>query len=128
MEKFLLKNYKQVIDDLRCKTCYVESMSQFVISYDLSVYKCTARDFVPINSIGMINSDGDFIQNNHYYDYYVNSSYEQDKCLKCKFLPSCFGPCIQKVIERSQNECNQHDVFEYIINKVKLYLLQKNIL
>lgn len=29
----------------RTTSCYTENKDQYVINYDLSVYKCTARDF-----------------------------------------------------------------------------------
>ena len=53
----------------KCATCYVDNIEQFVINYDLNVYKCTARDFSEKYSIGRINSDGVFEPNDLYYKY-----------------------------------------------------------
>ena len=56
---------------LKCATCYIDNMEQFVINYDMNVYKCTARDFCERYSIGRINGDGVFEPNNLYYKYYL---------------------------------------------------------
>lgn len=45
MELFVSHGYKKNLTDLSCYQCYTENMKQFVVNYDLSVFKCTARDF-----------------------------------------------------------------------------------
>lgn len=45
MELFVSHGYKKKLTDLSCYQCYTENMKQFVVNYDLSVFKCTARDF-----------------------------------------------------------------------------------
>ena len=99
LETFIKLGYKNtgfVTPRMSCG-CYVENMLQYVINYDLSVYKCTARDFLsPKTSIGVIDGKGDFSPNSNYYNYFVSSYIENEKCLACRFLPSCHGMCIQK--------------------------------
>ena len=54
----------------RCVSCYTENIDQYVINYDLSVYKCTARDFDSSHCIGKIRrTDGHFLPNGLYYKF-----------------------------------------------------------
>lgn len=74
-------------------------MEQFVINYNLDVYKCTARDYNGKYCIGKINADGKFLPNNMYYKYYTTQSpFLRKECMECELLPSCFFSiaCIQK--------------------------------
>lgn len=80
MEQFVSHGYKKNLTDLSCYQCYTENMKQFVVNYDLSVFKCTARDFSEKYSIGKIDNDGEFVPNNHFYDYFVRSSFENESC------------------------------------------------
>lgn len=80
MELFVSHGYKKKLTDLSCYQCYTENMKQFVVNYDLSVFKCTARDFSEKYSIGKIDNDGEFVPNNHFYDYFVRSSFENESC------------------------------------------------
>lgn len=66
MELFVSHGYKKKLTDLSCYQCYTENMKQFVVNYDLSVFKCTARDFSEKYSIGKIDNDGEFVPNNHF--------------------------------------------------------------
>lgn len=103
-----------------CRWCYAESMNQFVINFDLSVFKCTARDFTnPIYSIGNISKDGVFVPNDNYYKYFISSFFENETCLDCNVLPSCTGMCIQKKIENSIPRCPKENIMESIQNKLK---------
>lgn len=105
--------------------CYVENMLQYVINYDLSVYKCTARDFVSKkHSIGQIDNDGVFQPNSNYYNYFVSSAFENEKCLACTVLPSCAGMCIQKKIENSLPVCPRKNIEETLLNQIKLLINQ----
>lgn len=97
------KGYNNNIDKksflYRCSVCYVENMEQFVINYNLDVYKCTARDYNGKYCIGKINADGKFLPNNMYYKYYTTQSpFLRKECMECELLPSCFFSiaCIQK--------------------------------
>lgn len=89
------KGYNNNIDKksvlYRCSVCYVENMKQFVINYNLDVYKCTARDYNGKYCIGKINADGKFLPNNMYYKYYTTQSpFLRKECMECELLPSCF--------------------------------------
>lgn len=101
--------------------CYTENMQQYVINYDLNIYKCTARDFSnKAFSIGYIDNKGKFIPSPFYYKYYASKAgFENEQCLRCEYLPSCKCICIQKVLENKKNECNKERIREALIYRIK---------
>lgn len=124
------KGYKinQYVQSHRCSTCYVENMEQFVINYDLNVYKCTARDYDGKNCVGKICEDGHFQPNELYYKYYITPSpFLRKECMECELLPSCLYSiaCIQKTIEGCTPQCNKNIVKAFVNmtvkNKIKQY-------
>ena len=113
--------YKSRTDNLTVCQCYAESIAQYVINYDLSVYKCTARDFSANHSVGSIKN-GVFLPNSHYFDYSIRSDVEKEECRGCKLLPSCFGRCVQKRVENSVYNCDKEALLNSIFNNLYLYL------
>lgn len=106
-----------------CSWCYAENMNQYVINYDLNVYKCTARDFkVERHSVGVISTEGIFQPNQNYYKYFVASNFENETCLSCEMLPSCTGMCIQKKVEGSQMRCPKRNIQESVIRQLRSYI------
>ena len=112
----------------RCATCYTDNMEQFVVNYDLHVYKCTARDFNDRYSIGVIADDGTFKPNDLFYKYYVQqSSFLCDECLGCNLLPCCMNAnsCLQKAIEGNVQQCEKDEIEmnlrKSITNKILAY-------
>lgn len=103
--------------------CYAENSLQFVINYDLSVYKCTARDFSSQkHSIGKISEEGEFIPNPNYYNYFISSFMENEQCLACEYLPSCNGMCIQKKIEKSIPKCPKKEIQRSLLNQLSILI------
>lgn len=125
MGKFISAGYKKTHSSLGVASCYTENMKQFVINYDLFVYKCTARDFRREMAIGRIQEDGTLSLFPHYYDYYMSSGMERQECMECNFLPSCFGPCLQKRVESAPYNCDKEKMEESIVNNVLLYIQQQ---
>lgn len=108
----------------RCLSCYTENADQYVINYDLSVYKCTARDFDKQYSIGKILPNGKFLPNGLYYKYITEPApFINEVCLKCNILPSCMfaTSCLQKKIERSNHSCCK----ELINKNINTFISQK---
>lgn len=78
-------------------TCYADRMNQATINYDGNIFKCTARNFSEENKEGLLNDNGEIVWNdNKVRQRYKIPSFDNEKCLKCKYLPICFGDCIQK--------------------------------
>lgn len=120
------KGYNNNIDKksflYRCSVCYVENMEQFVINYNLDVYKCTARDYNGKYCIGKINADGKFLPNNMYYKYYTTQSpFLRKECMECELLPSCFFSiaCIQKKIEGYTPKCHKDLAKAFMLNTIR---------
>lgn len=101
--------------------CIYDKKNSFIINYDGKVYKCVARDYK--DSIGFLNTDGCLILNNDYNYYKLKKATDINKCVECKELPLCHGPCVQKISESNDIEklciLKQSDisVTEYIIKR-----------
>ena len=62
---------------------------------------------------------------------FADSTFNNEKCLNCKRLPLCYGPCIQKYYEtkigKSTFEClhdaSEISLKEYVIDKVNKNLI-----
>jgi len=121
LQLFQEAGYKAHKNHLTCHQCYAESMSQYVINYDLAVFKCTARDFSRRHCIGSIR-EGKFVPNNHFFDYCVPNDIIYEKCASCELLPSCMGRCVQKRIEGIPIKCDKEMLRKSIINDVLLYI------
>lgn len=110
----------QAIPSVRCTSCYTENADQFVINYNLDVYKCTARDFDGTHSVGKIDGKGNFTPNGAFYKYFSRPSpfTEHPECLECSFLPCCLcgSLCPQKQQENASFSCNKSEV-EATINR-----------
>lgn len=60
-------------------------------------------------------------------NHFSNSTFENKMCIRCKLLPICMGPCIQKVIENKNDDIrkvcylnfNEINVKDYIISIYK---------
>ena len=83
-EEYIDENYfsanAQIISKKGGYTCYAANENSLVITPDLYVRKCTVAIDDPINIVGRISDNGDFIKNNNfsqwikdYSDQYCNS-------------------------------------------------------
>lgn len=85
--------------------CYVSKRLHKTINYDGSVLKCTANDDLYAKSPkGIINDDGSITWNEEYYRNYSSFTFDNEECLKCKFLPVCYGQCPRNWI-KNKNVC-----------------------
>ena len=115
-----LKGYRTSSPGIRrrCVSCYTENVDQYVINYDLDVYKCTARDFDASHCIGKIRrTDGHFLPNGLYYKFCLEQSpFINNRCLQCHVLPSCLQAtsCVQKKLEGFSPVCMKEHIKEEI--------------
>ena len=90
-EEYIDENYfsanAQIISKKGGYTCYAANENSLVITPDLYVRKCTVAIDDPINIVGRISDNGDFIKNNNfsqwikdYSDQYCNSCFAQKTC------------------------------------------------
>lgn len=113
----------QSIPTVRSTTCYTENADQFMVNYNLDVYKCTARDFDGRFSIGKINLDGQFKPNGLFYRYLASPSpfTQQSDCLDCSYLPCCLCglSCPQKQLEGTAPQCDREAIKTTIERHIK---------
>jgi len=85
--------------------CYADKLQQAVINFDGRVFKCTARDFCNTKADGLLLPTGEIEWNIPFISKRLgNSTFENEFCINCNFLPACTGPCSQKMMELSDKE------------------------
>lgn len=84
--------------------CKADRKNEAAINYDGSVYKCTGRDFVSEKREGILLENGDIQWKQDIGKRFEKATFENRKCLSCKMLPVCMGPCSQKISELKDKE------------------------
>lgn len=116
--------------------CYVSRYNHIEINYDGMVYKCTARGYDVDRSLGKMTSSGLIEFNEKKLScQYSKSTFDNEMCLECMYLPLCWGPCPQKLLEIGDKDLPSicfFRAFEYpisklIIDKYEVILANKNI-
>lgn len=105
-------------------------MNQSIISFDGAVYKCSGRDFTKDLQEGTLSEDG-------YINWDVNKlnkrlslkTHDNERCIKCKMLPLCWGPCCQKQLEGkdSKSAC-QLNIMEISLSDYVLFMFNSSII
>jgi uncharacterized protein len=107
--------------------CYADRYYHSIINYDGKVYKCT---------LNMDKEDGTLLDNGEItwnkqtlIQLYSNATFENKKCLRCKHLPLCLGPCSQQAKRKSNSFCYL-DMAEVNIDQfiIEVHNKKKNIL
>ena len=110
--------------------CYADRWNQAVVLPSNYIFKCTARDFTDISKAdGYLNKEGKIEWNNDKMIRRFNrATFENEECLRCKYLPLCLGMCSQKMIEKEYinkktSHCNLNDmkksVNDFVINYIE---------
>ncbi len=82
-------------------SCYASRLNYANINHDGKVYKCTARKYTTDNYLGELNKYGEITwKQDMVCKMYSSLPIENDECLQCKYLPLCYGQCIQHFIEQ----------------------------
>lgn len=109
-------------------TCYADRFNFAHINYDGKIYKCTARNYEEKDVMGVFDENGSILWNtNKLSKTLCTSSFDNNECLYCKYLPICLGPCSQKRLENHKTEsyCFKNDyeenMNELIIMKYLLF-------
>ena len=80
--------------------CYVSKYYHVEINYDGKVYKCTARDYTEPYEMGEMSEDGTIKWNeDRISKLYGSATFDNPICRKCAYLPLCWGPCAQKMVD-----------------------------
>lgn len=112
-------------------SCYADKENSIVINYDGNLFKCTARDFHAENREGQLNTDGEIVWNERYYNR-MNAKYSNKACLECKILPICNGGCSQGKIESKEKDSCYEGISEEekevkILNRLKELITLQNL-
>ena len=108
--------------------CYSDKIHHYAINYDGRLFKCTAQDYGDDKSIGKLNSDGTLsIKQDLLSQLFATATFENERCLSCKRLPVCMGPCIIRNYEaRTQGkplpcmaENSQYPFESYVIEMAR---------
>lgn len=92
-------NHLDIITDFI--PCYANRKYYTAINYDGSLLKCTAsNDLYLEEPLGTINSDGSLKWKEGVESAYQEPSFENDRCLECKYLPICMGQCPRNYIKK----------------------------
>ncbi|MGM9798373.1 MAG: radical SAM protein [Parabacteroides sp.] len=107
IDEFLIHGFNVSYMNLsrRSYSCKSSKNAQAIISYDGAVYKCLGRNFNEQLKEGFLSADGIIEWNETKLQKRMSiSTIGNNKCLFCRLLPLCWGPCNQKLLETdSQN-------------------------
>jgi uncharacterized protein len=100
--------------------CYVSKYHYVNINYDGKIYKCTARNYIEPYEIGVMNEDGTITWNeSRISKLYGKSTFDNPLCLKCAYLPLCWGVCPQKMIELKETGVDNYCVEKHAERSMK---------
>lgn len=87
-------------------SCPSDTHDFMIINYDGKLYKCNGRTLTPESNEGELLSDGTIKwDDTKLHKRFSQTTFDNEKCLNCKMLPLCLGPCSQKLMEKG-NYCN----------------------
>lgn len=81
--------------------CYGDLYNYLLINYNGELFGCTARDFITVNSIGVLTESGTPNYNNLYSRRRI-AKFSKSVCKSCRIAPLCGGGCRQKALELFQ--------------------------
>lgn len=106
--------------------CYSDRFHHYAINYDGNVFKCTAQDYGEDKIIGKLHSNGMISWNMKLLsNLFAHSTFENDRCLQCKALPICMGPCITKNYEARKSHEPIPCVFENAEFALESFVLEQ---
>ena len=90
-------SYNTLYSLFRGILCYADRINYANINYDGNVYRCTAKDYTPENSLGYISDEGNIMWDKNKTEGIGDKAFfDNPLCLSCKYLAVCGGPCFSK--------------------------------
>lgn len=106
--------------------CYSDKLHHYAINYDGRVFKCTAQDYGDDKVIGTLNQDGSILwKDKRLSELFAYSTFDNERCIKCKSLPICMGPCIIKNYEARKQGLPIPCVFENAEYSLDSYIVEQ---
>jgi len=109
----------------RANKCYADRWLQAVVNYDGNIFKCTARDFSPANSEGVLQASGEISWKGNLKKRFARAPWERERCIDCGLLPLCMGPCTQKMIEMGEANRNNYCWMDNLELTVEDYVIDR---
>ncbi len=116
-------------------SCPSDTYDFMIVNYDGKLYKCNGRTLTPETNEGVLTDDGTIKwDENKLRKRLEKPTFDNPRCLNCKILPLCLGPCSQKLMESGHicdNICSLKSIdisFEdYLKMEFEMrYILQKS--
>lgn len=102
---FKIQNTSIIHDFVPCYTC---RQNFIAINHNGHLLKCTANDDLYRDTpLGIISDDGLLIWDEEYERKFQKRSFDNEKCLKCKYLPICMGVC-PKNYQPEEHHCKKN--------------------
>jgi uncharacterized protein len=104
--------------------CYADRYYHSVINYNGKVHKCTLHIE---KEDGILHDDGMIEwKSQTLVQLYSKATFENERCMKCKYLPLCLGPCSQTAKSKCKLPCSL-DLAEVSINQyiIEIHKRQK---
>lgn len=80
--------------------CYASRKYYNTISFDGSVHKCTVKEDLHKSSLGCLSENGEIQWKiKDFEKIYYEPIFNNQQCMKCKYLPICMGPCTRRFEE-----------------------------
>lgn len=93
--------------------CYADRYFHAELNYDGAVFKCTAQGHTKEREAGVLLDDGRIDWKKGLFErMYGRATFENEMCLKCKHLPICMGPCVQKILAFSDIDLSEKCVLK----------------
>ena len=84
-------------------SCPAESDNYLIVNYDGNIFRCNGRTLTEETKEGILEPDGKIIWDKTLQAKRIGlSTFENHRCLNCKMLPRCMGPCSQKLMEHGE--------------------------
>jgi len=105
--------------------CYAGKKNHFVIDSNMKVKKCTVALDDPINMVGTIEKNGNFMENKNYILWVQDDLYRNINCSSCFFISQCqSNNCKLKTIKNFMPTCPSEIIAneEQISNELIKYM------
>lgn len=108
------------------RRCYSDCFHHYAINYNGKIFKCTAQNYGDDKVIGKFSSNGRILWNDKLLSkLFSKSTFENEKCLKCKSLPICMGPCITRNYEAVQKKTPIPCVADYVQYPLSSFIINE---
>lgn len=106
--------------------CYADKLHQYAINYDGRIFKCTAQDYGNDKVIGTLKEDGTIKWNSQLLcELFAHATFDNERCLNCKALPICMGPCIIRNYEARKAGKDIPCVFDNVQYSLQSYIIEQ---